>query len=327
MDGVLVSEIPDAFAVPVLSSLETPIEPIYDLPSDQWYDILLKGEGLNEPGSTDITQRGPGFATWVDNIAVGSTTQDHIEVAPDGTQLTYEPNGNQVVTLGMALDRVAVSHEFQIQNIQISAGLTGTLLADEDSGVLKFISGQSQTGAYDLEIIRVDDAGQQTFLFPLVPAQPGDTHFFHYGEWDGNGSITLDIDYNSDGSVDGVRPLRNGGPVEDDQDGDGYETMDSGGEDCNDSNPFISPDADEICDDGIDNNCNGDIDEGCVALIGDLNGDGCVDRSDYNILIADVRGSEPHNMEYDLNGDEVVNISDARYLVTQFTNPRGAACQ
>ena len=63
------------------------------------------------------------------------------------------------------------------------------------------------------------------------------------------------------------------------------------------------------------------------AILGDLNGDNCVDRSDYDILIADIRNGEPNDPAYDLNGDGAVNIADARYLVTIFTNPRGAPCQ
>ena len=58
----------------------------------------------------------------------------------------------------------------------------------------------------------------------------------------------------------------------------------------------------------------------------DLNSDGCVDKADYTIIMADIRGGAPFNMAHDLNGDGVVNIADARFLVTRFTNPRGAAC-
>lgn len=61
-------------------------------------------------------------------------------------------------------------------------------------------------------------------------------------------------------------------------------------------------------------------------LEGDLDQNGCIDRSDYSLIIADIRGPEPHNPVHDLNGDGIVNISDARYLVTLFTNPRGAPC-
>jgi hypothetical protein len=64
-----------------------------------------------------------------------------------------------------------------------------------------------------------------------------------------------------------------------------------------------------------------------AAIPGDLDSNGCVDRDDYNIIVADVRDGEPNNPDYDLNDDGVVNIADARYLATLFTNPRGGACE
>lgn len=60
---------------------------------------------------------------------------------------------------------------------------------------------------------------------------------------------------------------------------------------------------------------------------GDINPNHCVDRDDLDLILRDIRGPAPHNPAFDLNGDGEVNIADARWLVTRFTNPRGAPCQ
>ena len=61
-------------------------------------------------------------------------------------------------------------------------------------------------------------------------------------------------------------------------------------------------------------------------LEGDLNGDACTDRDDLSLMLTEVRSPTPRDTRYDLNKDGLVNIADARYLVTKFTNPRGVAC-
>jgi hypothetical protein len=63
------------------------------------------------------------------------------------------------------------------------------------------------------------------------------------------------------------------------------------------------------------------------SATGDLNGDGCVDMADYEIIINEIAQPSPHDPMYDLNSDGLVNIADARYLVLLCTNPECAACE
>jgi hypothetical protein len=57
----------------------------------------------------------------------------------------------------------------------------------------------------------------------------------------------------------------------------------------------------------------------------DLNGNGCVDRSDLVLLTAAIRARSSAVM-YDLNSDGRVDSADSRLLVLRFTNPGGAPC-
>lgn len=121
------------------------------------------------------------------------------------------------------------------------------------------------------------------------------------------------IDSDEDGILDGDDNCpENYNPLQDDSDGDKV------GDFCdNCPNTYNFEQTDE--------NDNG-IGDACEFVPEDLNGDGCVDLSDYTIIITDIRSPEPNNSLHDLNGDGLVNITDARYLVTQFTNPRGVPC-
>jgi len=66
-----------------------------------------------------------------------------------------------------------------------------------------------------------------------------------------------------------------------DQDGDGYNSVTYGGDDCNDADPSINPGAEERCD-GVDNNCDGIVNETfdvggtCSAGVGECASDGKV---------------------------------------------------
>ena len=98
-------------------------------------------------------------------------------------------------------------------------------------------------------------------------------------------------------------------PYDLDDDEDGYSENEG---DCDDEDPAINPDAEEICRDGIDNNCDGVVDEGCT-LAGDLDGNGTIDIADYYIFLGafgKCEGQAGYNPECDYDGDNCITFID-----------------
>lgn len=66
--------------------------------------------------------------------------------------------------------------------------------------------------------------------------------------------------------------------------------------------------------------------EGSVPREFDFNSDGCIDVTDVQRVMTETQHSEPRNPTFDVNGDGVVSIADARALVLIADNPSAAPC-
>ena len=100
-----------------------------------------------------------------------------------------------------------------------------------------------------------------------------------------------------------------------DVDDDGYASSDypCGGNDCNDFDPTINPNATEVCTDNVDNDCDGDIDDAarqaeCAAMQWVWIPDGCL-CSQATPIMLDLGGNgcrltdAPRGVDFDINGD------------------------
>ncbi len=119
----------------------------------------------------------------------------------------------------------------------------------------------------------------------------------------GDGITTGTIDSGDTGSTGTTTP--------EDLDNDGFFSD----EDCDDTDPTIHPDADELCGDGVDNDCSGTADGGCPESLADatasLLGERTGDRAGGSLALAgDVNGDGNPDLlvgarEYSSGGDQL----------------------
>ena len=91
----------------------------------------------------------------------------------------------------------------------IGANQRVTVAAQESTGRLVYSNAQASGGDYGIFVRRVSSSGVQLFAHNDLTIGSGDTHYADYRNWNGRGSMTLQIDRGSNGTIDETVPLEN----------------------------------------------------------------------------------------------------------------------
>jgi hypothetical protein len=128
-------------------------------------------------------------------------------------------------------------------------------------------------------------------------------------------------DADADPSVVDEDPPEDTEPAPVDSDGDGYFSVETGGDDCDDANPAAFPGAPEVWYDGVDQACNGNRDDGDQdgdghTAVG-VGGDDCNDRDDeLSTQENAIESARPRNGAADVLPSAIIEIelrdADAR---------------
>lgn len=201
-------EIPGAYAFSLVNGAEAH-EPIYMLPLTETYALRLDGATLTQPGAAKVTQFGPGYASQISGIQLAPGAMDELWLANDGSQILYHAQNAEEVNLSLALGAEGgSSFKLTLNGVDLESDNWTNLSAELLNGRLSFdTSGTS--GAYELQIGAVFEDGPHNFNYPGVTIQPGETHSVDYADWDGGEYLDLQVDWDSDGSVDEVITLDN----------------------------------------------------------------------------------------------------------------------
>ena len=204
-----IDEVPAGYGItPILGSGDE-TEPVYTLPLTETYTILIDGQVFPQTNSAELVQFGPGYAVMVNHLTVSQATHDQLSISNDGTQLTYQASQDQSPTLSMGLDSAVANYGLEIRGVDIAGGKAITLSADPSAGDLILDNSQSSGGAYNLYIQLLNPHGKAIFYHGDIPLLAADTHIISFGAWDGFGTIILEIDHDSNGSIDETIELNN----------------------------------------------------------------------------------------------------------------------
>lgn len=207
LDGKFVNEIPGArsnankFGVDVWNVKK---EPVYYVPTNVDFTISIDGTRLTQATTSTVTFIGPGYVLEVSDILLEPGQVDILDVAPDGSLLSYRTTSQETPVMLVGIETDAADYLFAVQGYELEAGEAVNLSLNTTEGWLSLDSiDNTESGAYGLLMAKYDEQGEQIFGAEDIVLEPNDIVYVDYLAWPGNGqAMQLDVDRGSDGQVD-----------------------------------------------------------------------------------------------------------------------------
>jgi hypothetical protein len=183
-------------------------EPVYLVPTGMEFTVTVDGTDLKEPSLTSVTMIGPGYTLSVDNISLDPGQKDTVVFSPDGSKVVYKPSGTEAPDISAGFESTGPDYLFYVDNLTVDQGEEFTITLDSTKGRLGITSNQKTADKYKIEMIKLDESGQETFENDDAELDPGTTEYLDYSEWNGDGSdVQIGVDQDGDGSVDSSEAL------------------------------------------------------------------------------------------------------------------------
>jgi hypothetical protein len=207
--GKLVSEIPGASALPILTGGSNH-EPVYFVPSGKHVTVTIDGSTLKKAEPSDVALIGPGYTLGVLGVDLKPNQKDHIDLSASGRDIRYTTETDETPALMIGIETPGPDYLVFVKVVGEARGQTIDLSVDPKKGRIGLeIHGKSKKSAYAVELHRLDDGGDQVFTHEGLAIGSSDLLLFDYAHWKGDHHpVALSIDKNHDGTIDKVEQLK-----------------------------------------------------------------------------------------------------------------------
>ncbi|NNJ12343.1 hypothetical protein EKD04_018615 [Chloroflexales bacterium ZM16-3] len=203
-NGSFVNTISGAYMTQPIGGLGVDAPPIYNLPTGQ-HTLSVDGASLTQATTLDVAQFGPGYAVSVADLALAPGASDQISLAADGSGIVLDSSAAR--SLNVALSNDGSGEQFTLSGLDVASG--DTLSASLANNTLTLSQGTAGAGTYSLNLTRAGANGISWFVYNDLSIGASDTQYIDSTGWAQTGTLQLQIDQNSDGTIDQTVDLVN----------------------------------------------------------------------------------------------------------------------
>jgi len=208
MDGQYFNEIDSGYLAFLDLGVDESSELIYVLPDGE-YSLTINGDQAQEPGNASLIKFGPDHSLNIDNIPVTENKSTQFLVNANGSDVMISADHEiENINLSLVKENATSSSSLTVNNVDI--GSQDLLNVDAQNQRFIIDGSQAGDGVYDFSFELLTGVGIQEFIYNGISISENSTHYINYAEWDGVSDILLEIDLNSDGSIDEEIWLSNG---------------------------------------------------------------------------------------------------------------------
>lgn len=175
--------------------------PLIQVPSAYDTTIKLQGNETTKDKPSSLTLTGPGYELVVEDIVLHPGQEDTVLIPKGQGQITYTTRADETPTVTVGFESSGADYELSIVADGPPTGISISIKKDETKGEFSFqIKGAL---GYTMQMVRIDEKGEQVFSHDGATITEDDTIIVKYGSWQGQGSpLTLQIDDGSNGTID-----------------------------------------------------------------------------------------------------------------------------